>query len=559
MALKRLLSFKVDDDGSRESKRRFTFATCGVTRDVMRGFSLHEFATMFEPLLRRVVRDEVECTIPRFYHSSPRSSLNQLEPSQSRNWQLHFDDKLPSKLFTGSRIESEDSKTIKIVILDAISKKIVTSGPLSSVKVEIVALDGDFRADGQEDWTEEEFNANVVREREGKRPLVIGELVITLRDGVGYVADVSFTDNSSWIRGRKFRLGARTVQSISTDVRIREARSEAFVVKDQRGESYKKHHPPNLVDEIWRLEKIAKDGAFHKKLADNGITTVGEFLKFYHVDQSSLRNILGCGISNKIWETIIEHATACVLDDKLYIYYRDVERVGLVFNSIYKLVGVINDGQNYQSLDKLNVFQMGLVENLKKHAYKNVSDWVPLDEASAFGPAMLVDPVSSLQPVSFHQDPLEMQLASNHMMSLQPYTYDAQDGSQLEVSAAQHYQPMQLFTPALGNCLMAADSCSGPYVGGDSWAPSGSLGSLMQIGHLTANDNSQEQKPTWHGNGLFFAPNNETVGILSSNFDIHISRNGKPKARWCMIRAAMKWGISVRRDVEAKKWQSFLI
>ncbi|KAL7235314.1 hypothetical protein ACSBR1_018754 [Camellia fascicularis] len=558
MALKRLLSFKVDDDGSRESKRRFTFAT-GVTRDVMRGFSLHEFATMFEPLLRRVVRDEVECTIPRFYHSSPRSSLNQLEPSQSRNWQLHFDDKLPSKLFTGSRIESEDSKTIKIVILDAISKKIVTSGPLSSVKVEIVALDGDFRADGQEDWTEEEFNANVVREREGKRPLVIGELVITLRDGVGYVADVSFTDNSSWIRGRKFKLGARTVQSISTDVRIREARSEAFVVKDQRGESYKKHHPPNLVDEIWRLEKIAKDGAFHKKLADNGITTVGEFLKFYHVDQSSLRNILGCGISNKIWETIIEHATACVLDDKLYIYYRDVERVGLVFNSIYKLVGVINDGQNYQSLDKLNVFQMGLVENLKKHAYKNVSDWVPLDEASAFGPAMLVDPVSSLQPVSFHQDPLEMQLASNHMMSLQPYTYDAQDGSQLEVSAAQHYQPMQLFTPALGNCLMAADSCSGPYVGGDSWAPSGSLGSLMQIGHLTANDNSQEQKPTWHGNGLFFAPNNETVGILSSNFDIHISRNGKPKARWCMIRAAMKWGISVRRDVEAKKWQSFLI
>ncbi|CAL5378626.1 unnamed protein product [Camellia sinensis] len=555
MAMKRLLSFKEDDDGSRESKRRFTFAT-GVTRDVMRGFSLHEFATMFEPLLRRVVRDEVERTIPRFYHSSPRSSLNQLEPSQSRNWQLHFDDKLPSKLFTGSRIESEDSKTIKIVILDAISKKIVTSGPLSSVKVEIVALDGDFRADGQEDWTEEEFNANVVREREGKRPLVIGELVITLRDGVGYVADVSFTDNSSWIRGRKFRLGARSVQSISTDVRIREARSEAFVVKDQRGESYKKHHPPNLVDEIWRLEKIAKDGAFHKKLADNGITTVGEFLKFYHVDQSSLCNILGCGISNKIWETIIEHATACVLDDKLYTYYRDAESFGLVFNSIYKLVGVINDGQNYQSLDKLSVFQMGLVENLKKHAYKNVKDWVPLDEASAFGPAMLVDPVSSLQPVNFHQDPLEMQLASNHMMSLQPYTYDAQDGSQLEVSA---YQPMQLFTPALGNCLMAADSCAGPYSGGDGWAPSGSLGSFIQIGHLTANDNSQEQKPTWHGNGLFFTPNNETVGILSSNFDIHISRNGKPKARWCMIRAAMKWGISVRRDVEAKKWQSFFI
>lgn len=148
---------------------------------------------------------------------------------------MDFHNRLPSTFFTGSRIESEESESIKIVLIDASSKNIVTSGPLSSIKIEIVALDGDFGADDREDWTEKEFNTNIVREREGKRPLVTGELVITLRNGVGYIGDLSFTDNSSWTRCRKFRLGAK-VQSTSADVRIREARSEAFVVKDHRGE-----------------------------------------------------------------------------------------------------------------------------------------------------------------------------------------------------------------------------------------------------------------------------------------------------------------------------------
>lgn len=154
-----------------------------------------------------------------------------------RNWQLHFASKLPSTIFTGSRVEAEGSTSVKIVILDARSKDIITSGPLASVKIEILVLNGDFgTTDDNEDWTESEFNTNIVREREGKRPLVTGELFVTLRCGVGYIDDVSFTDNSSWIRSRKFRLGARAVSGISKEVRIREARSEAFVVKDHRGE-----------------------------------------------------------------------------------------------------------------------------------------------------------------------------------------------------------------------------------------------------------------------------------------------------------------------------------
>lgn len=153
-----------------------------------------------------------------------------------RNWQLHFVNKLPPTVFTGSKLEAEGSTLIKIVILDACCKDIVTSGPLSSVKIEILVLDGDFGTDDNENWTENQFNSNIVREREGRRPLVTGDLFVTLRSGVGYIEDVTFTDNSSWIRSRKFRLGARTVSGISNESRIREARSEAFVVKDHRGE-----------------------------------------------------------------------------------------------------------------------------------------------------------------------------------------------------------------------------------------------------------------------------------------------------------------------------------
>ncbi|KAF7143894.1 hypothetical protein RHSIM_Rhsim05G0023500 [Rhododendron simsii] len=376
------------------------------------------------------VRKSVKHAFVSSFHSSSRTSLNQSESSKARVWQLHFVNKLRSTLFTGCRIESKDCNPVKIVILDSVSGEVISSGPLSSLRIEIVVLNGDFGADYQEDWTEKEFNANLVRERGGKRPLVTGELVITLRDGVGYVGDASFTDNSSWIRSRKFRLGARPVQSKSPEVRIREARSEAFVVKDPRGESYKKHHPPNLNDEVWRLEKISKGGTYHKALLGKGITTVEQFLQSYSVDPSSLRLVLG-GMSNKIWGTVTEHAAACVLDDKLYIYYKDGDRIGVVFNSIFRVLGATFDGQSFQSLDKLNEFQKGLVGNLTRHAYKNLDELVPLDAPPAIGPAMvpssqLAEPHSSsrsqLQDVNFPVMPGSLLLRSPFLGEQRKFT-----------------------------------------------------------------------------------------------------------------------------------------
>lgn len=54
---------------------------------------------------------------------------------------------------------------------------------------------------------------------------------------------------------------------------------------------YKKHYPPSLADEVWRLEKIGKDGAFHKRLSSENINTVKDFLTMLHLDTQRLRNV----------------------------------------------------------------------------------------------------------------------------------------------------------------------------------------------------------------------------------------------------------------------------
>ena len=54
---------------------------------------------------------------------------------------------------------------------------------------------------------------------------------------------------------------------------------------------YKKHYPPALKDDVWRLEKIGKDGAFHGKLNSNGIYTVEHFLQLLVRDQQKLRSV----------------------------------------------------------------------------------------------------------------------------------------------------------------------------------------------------------------------------------------------------------------------------
>lgn len=165
-----------------------------------------------------------------------RKGVNEAGTSRARPLKLRFINKLPDTIFTRSNIVAEDESPLQFALFDVRTQSVVNDGPLSSLKIKIYVLDGDFGSYGSEDWTENEFNFNIVRERDGREPLLIGERFITLENGVGCITKVFFSDNSRWQRSRRFRIGVKVVQTTSNGEEVQEGRSESFVVKDNRGE-----------------------------------------------------------------------------------------------------------------------------------------------------------------------------------------------------------------------------------------------------------------------------------------------------------------------------------
>ncbi|CAA3007015.1 calmodulin-binding 60 C [Olea europaea subsp. europaea] len=510
---------------------------CSAFGEPENGQAVQELVLILEPIFRNVVREEVE----RAINPLLRPSQNQIESSGSRTLQLRFDCELPGTIFTGNRILSEDRVPVKVALYDSGSKNLITSGPLSSLQVDIVVLDGDFSPDDQNNWTEKDFVSKIVPNREGKRPLVTGELSVQLKEGVGCIGEASFTDNSSWIRSGRFRLGLKP----NANSTIREGISKAFKVKDHRGESYQKHYPPSLDDEVWRLEKIAKGGPSHKLLAQNDIFSVRDFLRLYITDQPSLRSLLK--ISNKKWDTIIGHAATCKLDNKFY--YINAHGIRLLFNCIYDLVGATFDGQNYLPLNKLDMNQMQIVENLKQHVYKNLMELVPIDDQSAVDYPMLLPsvgagnfnyPSSSMQNANFPVlQEMQMNLAPPTTSRL--YNYEAE----------QEYIPTKGFNIVPGNSFGMNVSHSESYMGADTWASGGNYAGLyMSINDPSANNFLIE--PSAFRGDDFLGSTTQEMGTFSSNPGICVPRNRKHKTRWCKVLAVVKWYL-VKRSVAARK------
>ncbi|KAF7089707.1 hypothetical protein CFC21_092608 [Triticum aestivum] len=291
-----------DDDHA--AKRPRVPALASVIVEALKVDSLQKLCSSLEPILRRVVSEEVERALAKLGPArvEGRSSPKRIEGPDGTNLQLQFRSRLSLPLFTGGKVEGEQGAAIHVVLLDTNTGCVVTSGPESCAKLDVLVLEGDFNKEEDEGWTEEEFEGHIVKEREGKRPLLTGDLQVTLKEGVGTIGELIFTDNSSWIRSRKFRLGLRVASDFSEGIRVREAKTEAFTVKDHRGELYKKHYPPALKDDVWRLEKVGKDGAFHKKLNGSGIYTVEDFLRLLVRDQQRLRSVYADTLVKKAYE-----------------------------------------------------------------------------------------------------------------------------------------------------------------------------------------------------------------------------------------------------------------
>ncbi|KAF8705092.1 hypothetical protein HU200_031354 [Digitaria exilis] len=358
-------------------RRLPSFST--VIREAMMQRNMQTLFRLLEPLFRRVVQEELQAGLMQSPRYMERSRSPQTPPSPRPAWKLAFRTPPHLPIFTGSKIEDDAGNPLEIILVDVETGAHVALP--QAVRVELVPLFGDFPPDGREDWAPEEFQKGVVKEREGKRPLLTGEVALTMRDGRVTVSELQFTDNSSWVRCRKFRIGVRAVPGSGggfDGARIQEAMTEPFVVRDHRGELYRKHYPPVLGDDVWRLEKIGKEGAFHRKLRQHKVVTVQEFVRMLTVKPDELRRILGEGMTDRMWEVTTNHAKTCVPDEKVYVY---ATPHGTIYvNSVFNLVKVEIGGMEWP-LQQLNRGQAVLVQQLMLEAYELRHS---LQEAEAF-------------------------------------------------------------------------------------------------------------------------------------------------------------------------------
>ncbi|CAN6468558.1 unnamed protein product [Victoria cruziana] len=450
-------------------------------------------------------------------------------------------------------------KSVQIFILDS-SGMVVTSGPLSSIKVEILILRGDFASDDQEDWTEEDFITSVVREREGKRPLLVGDTIISLRNGVGSVADLNITDNSCWMPSRKFRLGARVLPDSRIAERIREAKTEAFPVKDHRGESYRKHYPPTLKDEVWRLENIMKGGIFHQRLTDKGITTVEEFLRYLVVYPEGLKNVLQ--MSNKQWDSTVSHARTCNANNDISfsIAVGPEQQVVLLFNSIYEVTGIISDGQ-LLSIHDLDIGRKASVDEIKKDVYRN---WRSIMEPQKMG--MLDNAARSNEPdQGFQNQGLQMTPVIPYQDQLDEKTSISSTSSSVDMVATKAVDgPLQQFNFMYekGSCEESTDredNLDGLHCSGSP--PSQQCPSTVGEGLLFHSHDwpliSDWGQDNWHLHGR----QPDSWRHLSTDFVPCMSKSYKAALGWLKLRAVLIWVVIVKRDaavkrkVAAKKWE----
>ncbi|KAK7379188.1 hypothetical protein VNO80_04641 [Phaseolus coccineus] len=538
-------------------------------RNVINALGLSDHSSYLETFVRRVVKEEVEKKIQDQAHLFSRKRVNEAGISGAKPLKLCFLNKLPKTIYTRSNIIAEDESLLQIALFDVRTNSVVKEGPLSSLKIEICILNGEFGSDGSEEWTEDEFNSNISRQREGKEPLLIGERFITLKNGVACITKMAISDNSRWQRSRRFRIGVKGVPPTSIGERIQEGRSEPVIVKDNRGECYKKHCPPSLDDELWRLKKIAKEGAIHKQFSLHGIQNVKDLLRLYITNESSVYKMLG-SIRKKSWLAITEHAKTCVIDDyKLYSYHSEEQQISLLFNSIYVLVGVTFNWQNYYSPDTLTPQEKHLVEIVKQQAYKNVNNLKMIDETKLNCLNLAACLEKERQSGTPDQGLQHMDISTPQG---QPVTYPGY--SQPSISTSYTNEGMrgsQVYADPLPdtgemphNSHVLEEFSSEMYTEGDSCHFNGSCFPFLEGGYSIENENSEIQLidgcphyATWEPKSSIFFGSSDG-GEFSSystfiNSTVDISSSGKPKAAWCKIGFVLKLVISVKRHAAAKR------
>uniref|UniRef100_A0A453JZC1 Calmodulin-binding protein n=1 Tax=Aegilops tauschii subsp. strangulata TaxID=200361 RepID=A0A453JZC1_AEGTS len=328
------------------------------------------------------------------------------------NIRLRFLDGLRTPIYTDKIITSQSNAAIRVGVFDG--EKMINEGPLSKAKVEILVLRGDFCSDGQESWTEEEFNSHIAQGRHRQGSVLGGDCSAWLNNGEASLGKIRFREGSSRTPSRKFIVGGRVCMNRKIGgIRVQEAVMEPVTVLDRRNEANEKRHPPRLDDEVYRLEEISRDGIYHRRLKNVHIFTVEDFLKALNKDADVLREmVLEIKKRSNAWERMVKHARECCLADRpeLKAYHSVEGNVVIFFNCVHDLVGAIFYGV-YVSRDNFDPAKKAQAYELKECARGqldilpfdyvmngNLPEQVPSSTHSTLDAAFILGPDVALQP-----------------------------------------------------------------------------------------------------------------------------------------------------------------
>ncbi|TVU49810.1 hypothetical protein EJB05_01147, partial [Eragrostis curvula] len=318
------------------------------------------------------ITEDVTKAIMSFLGRAPSLCRTLVDQNRPPRYRLSFINGLDSEVFTKKVICATNGEPIKICMLVNDQKGTEGTGlhhRILSAKIKVVVLDGDFNKHNQECWTSEEFRNCIIQPRDNIGAVLTGVSELRLKNGEAVLHEVTLNDNSKFVRSGKFRLGVMVDDNLGE--RVLEGITEPFIVKDRRGEGYKKHDLPLLNDDVWRLKKISKDGVFHKALSSGSIFCVQDFLRWYYKDEQTLRGIL-TKATKKVWTTIVEHAKKCDPGKELYSFIVQASNTTLFFNSVCQIVGA-TFGDNYTPFSDFDMHRKELVGQWSKVAYKNMT------------------------------------------------------------------------------------------------------------------------------------------------------------------------------------------
>ncbi|KAL1541528.1 calmodulin-binding protein 60 C-like isoform X1 [Salvia divinorum] len=284
------------------------------------------------------VEEEIESAKRSIYRRFKSYFKHGDQTSSQSNMKLELRKRIARNILTGEEIKGEGDVPIEVALVDDVTGDVVVDEPKASAKVEFFLLKAKSDASEADDCTAEEFNASIVPQVAGKMPILAGNAFLQLQRGVAVAKNIWIRHHASEIKSPNFKLGARVV---GASARIKEAKTDAFTLKNYRIKYNEKHANPSLSDKVWRLDCIWRRGEIDKRLQENNICTVEDFLIQHLINPQSLKRIVNSPKKN--WQKIVSNARACLSCERVYCYIDPEKKTGIIFNILGDMLRLIPD------------------------------------------------------------------------------------------------------------------------------------------------------------------------------------------------------------------------